>query len=177
MLAESGGKWSNSPSESGIAKAGLNTGAIFRPRRAVHSAELGDQPMSETSMYRVIASYVAKLPGVVKRQEPIGVQTFVPQSSVEGFDQRLVGRLPWPTEVECSLVEIRPPAESNLPPYRCPAQGVQVTGVPLSYLFVGRATNVVLDSRLMNFYLPGKGLLKILPAALLTCHKEFFVNT
>jgi integrase/recombinase XerC len=49
-----------------LAKAGLEAGAIFRARRAVHSAELGDKPMSEASMYRVIARYVAKLPGAVK---------------------------------------------------------------------------------------------------------------
>jgi integrase/recombinase XerC len=49
-----------------IAKAGLAAGPIFRARRAVHSAELGDKAMSEASMYRVIAGYVAKLPGAVK---------------------------------------------------------------------------------------------------------------
>jgi integrase/recombinase XerD len=49
-----------------LAKAGLQAGAIFRARRAVHSDELGDKAMSEASMYRVIASYVARLPGAVK---------------------------------------------------------------------------------------------------------------
>src|SRR3984885_7269548 len=49
-----------------IAKAGLETGAIFRARRAVHSDELGEKAMSEASMYRVIAGYVARLPGAVK---------------------------------------------------------------------------------------------------------------
>ena len=49
-----------------LAKAGLETGAIFRARRAPHSDELGDKAMSEASMYRVIAGYVAKLPGAVK---------------------------------------------------------------------------------------------------------------
>jgi site-specific recombinase XerD len=49
-----------------LAKAGLEAGAIFRARRAIHSAELGGKPMSEASMYRVIASYVARLPGAVK---------------------------------------------------------------------------------------------------------------
>ena len=34
------------------------------PRAQSH--ELGDKPMSEASMYRVIAGYVAKLPGAVK---------------------------------------------------------------------------------------------------------------
>jgi site-specific recombinase XerD len=49
-----------------LTKAGLEAGPIFRARRAVHSDELGDKPMSEASMYRVIAGYVAKLPGAVK---------------------------------------------------------------------------------------------------------------
>jgi site-specific recombinase XerD len=49
-----------------LAKASLETGPIFRARRAVHSTELGGRPMSEPSMYRVIASYVARLPSAVK---------------------------------------------------------------------------------------------------------------
>jgi integrase len=49
-----------------LGKAGLAAGPIFRARRAPHSDELGDKPMSEASMYRVIADYVAKLPGAVK---------------------------------------------------------------------------------------------------------------
>ena len=49
-----------------LGKAGLATGPIFRARRAPHSDELGNKPMSEASMYRVIAGYVAKLPGAVK---------------------------------------------------------------------------------------------------------------
>jgi site-specific recombinase XerD len=49
-----------------LGRAGLESGPIFRARRAPHSDELGDKPMSEASMYRVIAGYVAKLPGAVK---------------------------------------------------------------------------------------------------------------
>ena len=49
-----------------LGKAGLAAGPIFRARRAPHSDELGDKPMSEASMYRVIAGYVAKLPGAVR---------------------------------------------------------------------------------------------------------------
>jgi integrase len=49
-----------------LGKAGLESGPIFRARCAPHSDELGDEPMSEASMYRVIAGYVAKLPGAVK---------------------------------------------------------------------------------------------------------------
>jgi site-specific recombinase XerD len=49
-----------------LAKAGLEAGPVFRARRAVHSTELGERPMSEASMYRVISRYVARLPGAVK---------------------------------------------------------------------------------------------------------------
>jgi integrase/recombinase XerD len=49
-----------------LGKAELAAGPIFRARRAPHSDELGDKPMSEASMYRVIAGYVTKLPGAVK---------------------------------------------------------------------------------------------------------------
>jgi hypothetical protein len=42
--------------------------------------------------------------GVVKRNEPVGVQAFVPQSSVERFDQRVVGWFPRSAEVERDLV-------------------------------------------------------------------------
>jgi site-specific recombinase XerD len=52
-----------------ISKAGRETGPLFRARRAPHSSELGERPMSEASMYRVIAGYVEKLPGAVKDGE------------------------------------------------------------------------------------------------------------
>jgi hypothetical protein len=42
--------------------------------------------------------------GVVKRKEPVGVQSFVPQTSVERFDERVVGWFPRSTEVERDLV-------------------------------------------------------------------------
>jgi hypothetical protein len=42
----------------------------------------------------VLAPSFDLAPGVVKRKEPVGVQAFVPQPSVERFDQRVVGRLP-----------------------------------------------------------------------------------
>jgi hypothetical protein len=41
-------------------------GPILRARRAPYSDELGEKPMSDASMYRAIASHVAKLPGAVK---------------------------------------------------------------------------------------------------------------
>jgi integrase len=49
-----------------IAKAGLVSGPLFRARRAPRARELGEQPMSEASMYRVVADYLARLPGAVK---------------------------------------------------------------------------------------------------------------
>jgi integrase/recombinase XerC len=49
-----------------IGRAGVEGGPLFRARRAPHSGELGEKPMSEASMYRVIAGYVEKLPGAVK---------------------------------------------------------------------------------------------------------------
>jgi len=49
-----------------LKKADFETGPIFRARRAVHSDELAMKSMSEASMYRVIAGYVAKLPGAIK---------------------------------------------------------------------------------------------------------------
>jgi len=49
-----------------IAKTGLESGPLFRARRAPRADELGEQPMSEASMYRVVADYLARLPGAVK---------------------------------------------------------------------------------------------------------------
>jgi site-specific recombinase XerD len=49
-----------------IANAGLESGPLFPARRAPRAGELGDHPMSEASMYRVIADYLEKLPGAVK---------------------------------------------------------------------------------------------------------------
>jgi site-specific recombinase XerD len=49
-----------------ISKACLDTGPLFRARRAPSSQDLSDQPMSEASMYRMVASYLERLPGAVK---------------------------------------------------------------------------------------------------------------
>jgi site-specific recombinase XerD len=49
-----------------IGKAELESGPLFRARRAPRTDELGKDPMSEASMYRVVADYLAKLPGAVK---------------------------------------------------------------------------------------------------------------
>jgi site-specific recombinase XerD len=49
-----------------IAKGELKSGPLFRARRAPRVDELGEQLMSEASMYRVVADYLATLPGAVK---------------------------------------------------------------------------------------------------------------
>jgi integrase/recombinase XerC len=49
-----------------IAKGELKNGPLFRARRAPRVDELGEQPMSEASMYRVVADYLGRLPGAVK---------------------------------------------------------------------------------------------------------------
>jgi len=49
-----------------IAKARLESGPLFRARRAPRADELGEQSMSEASMFRVVADYLARLPGAVK---------------------------------------------------------------------------------------------------------------
>ena len=59
----------------------------------------------------VLAPSFDLAPGVVKRKEPVGVQAFVPQTSVERFDERVVGWFPRPAEVERDLMEIGPLVE------------------------------------------------------------------
>ena len=49
--------------------------------------------------------------GVVKRQEPVGVQTFRPELAVEGLDERVVGRLAGPREVEHDVPLVGPQVE------------------------------------------------------------------
>lgn len=49
--------------------------------------------------------------GVAHGQEPGGVETLLAQSAVERFDVGVVGRLPWPGEVQLNLVEVGPLVE------------------------------------------------------------------
>jgi site-specific recombinase XerD len=49
-----------------LAKAGLEARPFFCARAYI--AELGEKPVSEASMYRVISRYVARLPGAVKER-------------------------------------------------------------------------------------------------------------
>lgn len=46
--------------------------------------------------------------GVLKRQEPMAVQTFVPQAAVERYQKSIVRRLARPTEVERHAVLVHP---------------------------------------------------------------------
>ena len=45
---------------------------------------------------------------ICKCQEPVGVQTLRPESTVERLDVCIVRRLPWPGEVECYALCIGP---------------------------------------------------------------------
>jgi integrase/recombinase XerC len=49
-----------------IQHAGLTSGPLFRPRRAPGSDELAGRAISEVSLYRVILSYLQRLPGAMK---------------------------------------------------------------------------------------------------------------
>ena len=46
--------------------------------------------------------------GICKAQEPVGVEAFCPEASVEGFDERVVGGRPCSAEVECDAVGVSP---------------------------------------------------------------------
>jgi len=49
-----------------IQHAGLTSGALFRPRHASCSQKLGDRPMGDVTMYRLILGYLERLPGAMK---------------------------------------------------------------------------------------------------------------
>lgn len=49
-----------------IRHAGLESGPLFRARRAPKSDELSDAPMSEATLYRLVSGYLRRLPGAVK---------------------------------------------------------------------------------------------------------------
>jgi hypothetical protein len=54
----------------------------------------------------VLASSFDLTPGVVKRKKPIGIQALVAQPPIKGFDQRVIGRLARPAEVERDLITV-----------------------------------------------------------------------
>lgn len=49
-----------------IQHAGLTSGPLFRPRRVPASEELAARRLSEVSLYRLIMSYLERLPGAMK---------------------------------------------------------------------------------------------------------------
>jgi integrase/recombinase XerC len=49
-----------------IQHAGLTSGPLFRPRRAPGSEDLAGRAISEVSLYRVMLSYLRRLPGAMK---------------------------------------------------------------------------------------------------------------
>jgi hypothetical protein len=51
------------------------------------------------------------LPGVVKAQEPVRVQTFASELAIEGFDEAVVGRLARPREVQHDTLLVSPDTE------------------------------------------------------------------
>ena len=50
-------------------------------------------------------------PRVGQREEPAGIETLSSDAGVESFDERIVGRRPWPREVELDTVQIGPLVE------------------------------------------------------------------
>ena len=46
---------------------------------------------------------------VFQRQEPVLVQTLLPEASVEALDLRIVRRLAWPAEIELHVISARYP--------------------------------------------------------------------
>jgi len=60
----------------------------------------------------VVSTPMLRLPpGVVKRQEPTGVQTLRPELAVERLDERVVGRFAQPREVEHDIPLVGPQIE------------------------------------------------------------------
>ena len=49
-----------------VQHAGLTSGPLFRPRRAPGSEDLATRAMDEVTLYRVILSYLQRLPGAMK---------------------------------------------------------------------------------------------------------------
>jgi site-specific recombinase XerD len=52
-----------------IKAAGIESGPLFRPRRSRHSADLAPRRMTDRSMYRLLMSYLDRLPGAMREKE------------------------------------------------------------------------------------------------------------
>src|ERR1700733_14428046 len=56
-----------------IKAAGIESGPLFRPRLSGHSDALAPRRMTERSMYRVLMSYLGRLPGAtIEKERPSG---------------------------------------------------------------------------------------------------------
>lgn len=56
-----------------IERAGLTSGPLFRPRRHCRVEQLADRAFSSTSMYRLLQSYLVRVPGaLVEQKRPDG---------------------------------------------------------------------------------------------------------
>jgi site-specific recombinase XerD len=49
-----------------VERAGITSGPLFRPRLNSRSRKLGERALDETTMYRLIQSYLERLPGAMK---------------------------------------------------------------------------------------------------------------
>ncbi len=56
----------------------------------------------------VPAPFLQLLPGIFKAHEPVGVQAFRPQLAVERLNERIVGGLSGPAEVQRDIMGVRP---------------------------------------------------------------------
>ena len=57
-----------------LAKAGLTSGPLFRPRLGPRSQKLADRPLEASAMYLLIESYLERLPGAMKEEQLEGSQ-------------------------------------------------------------------------------------------------------
>jgi integrase len=52
-----------------LAKAGITSGPLFRPRLGPRSQKLADRHMEASAMYLLIGSYLERLPGAMKEEQ------------------------------------------------------------------------------------------------------------
>ena len=62
------------------------------------------------------------LPSIFKAHEPVGIEAFRPEASVEGLNERVVSRLARPREVERHALHVGPQIELAGDKIRCHCQ-------------------------------------------------------
>ncbi len=76
------------------------------------AGELGGTAVSEARVWPEVIAILPPvfdlLPGFLERQEPMGVEALVAETAVEGLDERVVGRLARPREIQCDLLLVGP---------------------------------------------------------------------